>query len=116
MTLGRLKWLAIVLPTLFLTGIWLLLHDVAIELHRFPGILVLFGVTVLAVAMFAFGVFAVVSRLESRIDDPRKVWKLTDMDLKSYRRWYDYSRARDAMRAHLTALAENLRRSIGELP
>ena len=36
-------------------------------------------------------------RLESRIDDPRKVWKLSDMDLKSYSRWYDYSRARDAM-------------------
>jgi polyphosphate kinase 2 len=36
-------------------------------------------------------------RLESRINDPRKVWKLSDMDLKSYRRWYDYSRARDAM-------------------
>ena len=36
-------------------------------------------------------------RLESRIDDPRKVWKLSDMDLKSYSRWYDYSRARDSM-------------------
>ncbi len=36
-------------------------------------------------------------RLESRINDPRKIWKLSDMDLKSYRRWYDYSRARDAM-------------------
>ena len=36
-------------------------------------------------------------RLKSRIDDPRKIWKLSDMDLKSYRRWYDYSRARDAM-------------------
>ena len=36
-------------------------------------------------------------RLESRIDDPRKVWKLSDMDLKSYSRWDDYSRARDAM-------------------
>ncbi len=36
-------------------------------------------------------------RLESRIHDPRKIWKLSDMDLKSYRRWYDYSRARDAM-------------------
>jgi Polyphosphate kinase 2 (PPK2) len=36
-------------------------------------------------------------RLESRINDPRKVWKLSDMDLKSYTRWYDYSRARDAM-------------------
>jgi polyphosphate kinase 2 len=36
-------------------------------------------------------------RLESRIHDPRKIWKLSDLDLKSYRRWYDYSRARDAM-------------------
>jgi polyphosphate kinase 2 len=36
-------------------------------------------------------------RLKSRIDDPRKVWKLSDMDLRSYSRWYDYSRARDAM-------------------
>ena len=36
-------------------------------------------------------------RLESRINDPRKVWKLSDLDLKSYSRWYDYSRARDAM-------------------
>ena len=38
-------------------------------------------------------------RLESRIDDPRKTWKLSDMDLQSYGRWYDYSRARDAMLA-----------------
>jgi polyphosphate kinase len=36
-------------------------------------------------------------RLESRMNDPRKIWKLSDMDLKSYSRWYDYSRARDAM-------------------
>jgi polyphosphate kinase 2 len=36
-------------------------------------------------------------RLQSRIDDPRKIWKLSDMDLKSYSRWYDYSRARDEM-------------------
>ena len=36
-------------------------------------------------------------RLESRIHDPRKIWKLSAMDLRSYSRWYDYSRARDAM-------------------
>jgi polyphosphate kinase 2 len=36
-------------------------------------------------------------RLTQRIDDPRKIWKLTSMDLKSYSRWYDYSRARDEM-------------------
>jgi polyphosphate kinase 2 len=36
-------------------------------------------------------------RLESRITDERKVWKLSDMDLESYTRWHDYSRARDDM-------------------
>jgi len=36
-------------------------------------------------------------RLEARIDDGRKTWKLSPMDLKSYSRWYDYSRARDDM-------------------
>jgi polyphosphate kinase 2 len=36
-------------------------------------------------------------RLKSRMNDPRKIWKLSGMDLKSYSRWYDYSRARDAM-------------------
>jgi polyphosphate kinase 2 len=36
-------------------------------------------------------------RLEGRIDDPRKIWKLSPMDLKSYSRWHDYSRARDDM-------------------
>lgn len=37
------------------------------------------------------------SRLVARIHDGRKIWKLTPMDLKSYTRWYDYSRARDEM-------------------
>src|SRR5215469_13439386 len=36
-------------------------------------------------------------RLEGRIDDGRKIWKLSDMDLKSYSHWYDYSQARDEM-------------------
>jgi len=36
-------------------------------------------------------------RLQDRVDDPRKIWKLSPMDLDSYSRWYDYSRARDAM-------------------
>jgi polyphosphate kinase len=45
-------------------------------------------------------------RLQSRINDPRKVWKLSDMDLLSYSRWFDYSRARDDMfRATDTAWA-----------
>jgi polyphosphate kinase 2 len=36
-------------------------------------------------------------RLEGRIDDGRKIWKLSPMDLKSYGRWVDYTRARDDM-------------------
>ena len=36
-------------------------------------------------------------RLSARIDDGRKTWKLSQMDLESYGRWFDYSRARDAM-------------------
>jgi polyphosphate kinase 2 (PPK2 family) len=36
-------------------------------------------------------------RLAARIDDGRKIWKLSPMDLQSYSRWYDYSRARDEM-------------------
>lgn len=38
-------------------------------------------------------------RLSNRIEDPRKVWKLSPTDLKSYSRHYDYCRARDAMLA-----------------
>ncbi len=36
-------------------------------------------------------------RFEERIHDYKKIWKLSPMDLESHRRWYDYSRARDAM-------------------
>jgi polyphosphate kinase 2 len=36
-------------------------------------------------------------RFKARIEDPLRQWKLSPMDIKSYSRWYDYSRARDAM-------------------
>jgi polyphosphate kinase 2 len=36
-------------------------------------------------------------RFKARIDDPLRQWKLSPMDIESYRRWYDYSRARDLM-------------------
>jgi polyphosphate kinase 2 (PPK2 family) len=36
-------------------------------------------------------------RFEARIQDPLRQWKLSPMDLESFRRWYDYSRARDNM-------------------
>lgn len=37
------------------------------------------------------------ARMQARINDPRKHWKLSPMDLQARRRWYDYSRARDDM-------------------
>jgi polyphosphate kinase 2 len=37
------------------------------------------------------------NRLAARIDDGRKIWKLSQMDLDSYTRWDDYTRARDGM-------------------
>ncbi len=36
-------------------------------------------------------------RFAARIDDPLRQWKLSPMDVESYRRWYEYSRARDMM-------------------
>jgi polyphosphate kinase 2 len=36
-------------------------------------------------------------RFAARIEDPLRQWKLSPMDLESFRRWYEYSRARDAM-------------------
>src|SRR5499433_118775 len=39
-------------------------------------------------------------RFAARISDPLRQWKLSPMDLESYGRWYDYSRARDAMLKH----------------
>lgn len=36
-------------------------------------------------------------RFQDRIHDLRKVWKLSPMDVQSYRRWYEYSHARDQM-------------------
>jgi polyphosphate kinase 2 len=39
-------------------------------------------------------------RFQARIEDPRKRWKLSPMDLEARARWVDYSRARDAMLEH----------------
>jgi len=36
-------------------------------------------------------------RFMARIDDPVRQWKLSPMDLESFKRWYEYSRARDMM-------------------
>lgn len=39
-------------------------------------------------------------RFKARVDDPLRQWKLSPMDLESFRRWYAYSRARDQMLKH----------------
>jgi polyphosphate kinase 2 len=44
-------------------------------------------------------------RFAARIFDPLRQWKLSPMDLESYGRWYDYSRARDAMLKHTDSKA-----------
>ena len=36
-------------------------------------------------------------RFRKRIDDPIRQWKLSPMDIESYRRWWDYSQAYDEM-------------------
>jgi polyphosphate kinase 2 len=46
---------------------------------------------------FEVGMDEQTRRFEERMTDPRKLWKLSPMDLESHRRWYDFSRARDAM-------------------
>ncbi len=46
---------------------------------------------------FEVGMDEQTRRFTDRINDPRKIWKLSPMDLESHRRWYDYSRAKDAM-------------------
>ena len=37
------------------------------------------------------------ARFKARIDDPIRQWKLSPMDIESFQRWYDYSKARDMM-------------------
>ena len=39
-------------------------------------------------------------RFRSRMDDPMRRWKLSDMDMESIKRWEDYSRAKDEMLVH----------------
>ena len=39
-------------------------------------------------------------RFMARIEDPMRQWKLSPMDLESYKRWYDFSHARDLMLQH----------------
>ena len=55
-------------------------------------------------------------RFEARVEDPLRQWKLSPMDVESWARWYDYSRARDAMfEVTDTDYAPLFRRLVGHL-
>jgi polyphosphate kinase 2 len=62
----------------------------------FEGWIIRSGITLIKY-WFDVGMEEQEKRFKNRVNDPRKVWKLSPMDLASYDRWYDYSRARDAM-------------------
>ena len=68
MTLGRLRWLAIVVPVLFLSALWTLLHmEVVIRHSEFREGVILLGTTIVGAAFFAYSVFAAIDRLERRV-------------------------------------------------
>ncbi|HLG08284.1 MAG TPA: GAF domain-containing protein [Gaiellaceae bacterium] len=83
MTLGRLKWLAIVAPIGFLAAMWALLHSVFFELHHFPEVLAVLGTAAVGVSVFAFGVFAIVNRLERRIVDQNQALEHRTQELEA---------------------------------
>jgi signal transduction histidine kinase len=83
MTLGRLKWLAIVAPIGFLAAMWALVHSVFSSLHQFPGVVVVLVAAIAGVAMFAIGVFAIVDRFERRIVDQNEALEQRTQELEA---------------------------------
>ena len=73
------------------------------QVHRFLTLVPLFEKVIVESGIILVKYWLEVSpdeqtrRLKARVDDGRKIWKLSPMDLKSYNRWYDYSKARDEM-------------------
>lgn len=66
------------------------------EVPRFEKGLVEQGIQLIKY-WFDVGIEEQERRFRGRITDARKIWKLSPMDVESFKRWYDYSRARDAM-------------------
>ncbi|MGB7587116.1 MAG: GAF domain-containing sensor histidine kinase [Solirubrobacterales bacterium] len=62
-----LRWLAIILPVLFIVGLNYLLHTALHRFHDFPGILVVLALLVLLTGAFSFAIFGLVERLERRV-------------------------------------------------
>ncbi len=68
MTLRRLKWLTILAPLLFLTGLEIIRQTVSPELfHAWPGYLLLAGVILVGTLFFAEAIFSVVEQLQDRL-------------------------------------------------
>ena len=59
--------------------------------------LIVDGGTILLKYWLEVGMAEQERRIRARMGDPRKTWKLSPMDLESYHRWYEYSKARDDM-------------------
>lgn len=67
LSMTSLKWLAILVPIVFLAFVQYFLHAFLEVLHEWPWVIVLFGAVAVAVAAFAFAVFGVIERLERRV-------------------------------------------------
>ena len=67
LSMTSLKWLAILVPIVFLALVQYLLHAFVEVLHEWPWVIVLFGAVAVAVASFSFAVFGVIERLERRV-------------------------------------------------
>ena len=73
MNLRGLRWLAIILPVLFLVLLEWLRHEVFFEeLHDFPGVLLLLAFAALGVGAFSFAIFGTIERLEARVLDQNR--------------------------------------------
>src|SRR6476659_10128550 len=72
-------------------------HDRFLSLCPQIGKYAVAGGTILSKFWLEVGMEEQEPRFRARIDDPLRQWKLSPMDIESYRRWYAYSRARDQM-------------------
>jgi signal transduction histidine kinase len=82
MTLRRLKWLGIAAPLAFLSVLWILLHTMVEVLHDFPGYLILLVLMGASIALFSFGVFRLIARLERRLLEQNRELEQRNQELE----------------------------------
>jgi nitrate/nitrite-specific signal transduction histidine kinase len=83
MTLRGLKWLGIVAPLAFLSILWMLLHTIVGVLHDFPGYLILLVLMAASIALFSFGVFRLIDRLERRLVEQNRQLEQRNRELET---------------------------------